>query len=227
MNEVRNKIISNFYKSNANLKIVSEISCKLRDLLFNKKILAIGFCENFLNLLEADELYYAVPESYELVRWPEIKPFASEKVDKHLISLRPCMWDVVMIIHYMEFSGKNLYLLSEISRILKNDGKLIVISVNKNNLNLLKNKSETKDVKFSLKEIISFIVNSSFSIKNILGINKKFKFWPYSVSYNLNRYNEILVNFYPLLSDVAMIIADKTEPDSETISPLKEQYEMT
>jgi hypothetical protein len=69
------------------------------------------------------------------------------------------------------------------------------------------------------------ITGASFSITNILGVNKKFRFWPYNFSYNFNKYSETLISIFPFLSDIVIITSEKVELAPEILESLDAQYE--
>ncbi|GHU17469.1 hypothetical protein FACS189472_04400 [Alphaproteobacteria bacterium] len=185
------------------------------------KTLVLGFCGNFLESIYLNELYYAIPKNYPMIRWPNIRPFRTVTVDETSLPFLPNTWDCIIAIHFVEFSSSNRDFIIEAFRTLKTGGKLIVISMNKKNANVLKKNAKiTRRVKYNIQDIISMITEEHFSMTNVLGINERFKFWPYNFSYNLNWYGEMLIDSFPLLSDVVMMVAEKGGESPEHVRSL-------
>lgn len=220
--------LNKFYETDAGKMLASEVSRSITTSinLRNGNLLAIGIGEKYLDELDNGSLLYAVPKSCSFKNWPKIRPFRTVMVDEMALPFMPQSMDAVIMIHTIEFSEKNFDLLKEAFRVLKVGGKLIVISANKNNYNIFRrcNISE-KYIKHSIEEIIHSISDASLCISNVLGINRKRRFWPYSFSYNFNKYNEILISLFPFLSDIVIIVSEKVEHAVETIQTLDTQYE--
>jgi SAM-dependent methyltransferase len=221
-----------FYKTDSGQILVSE-AARLIETSMNvmgSNVLAVGFSGEYLDKLDNGKLYYAIPSSYPLVHWPKIRPFRTIIVDEAALPFFPNTWDVVVVIHLLEFRRAGSAFLKDVFRILKNDGKLVIISANKNSsvkksLFATSKKNTAKIIKNDVNEIMRLLTDASFGITGVFGINKKLRFWPYNFSYNINRYNEALISVFPFLSDIVVMMAEKTELVAETVEALDAQYE--
>ncbi|MDR3179542.1 MAG: class I SAM-dependent methyltransferase [Holosporaceae bacterium] len=191
------------------------------------KTLAIGFAGNFLDSIYLDDLYYAIPSRYPMLRWPKIRPFRTVAVNETALPFLPNTWDCVLVLHLMEFSTSGRRFLQEVSRTMKMGGKLILVAINKKNDIFFQNKRKIfGKIKHSSHDIIEMIRQESFAVTDVFGLNERFKFWPYSFSYNLDWYGEILVNNFPLLADVVIMVAEKRKESPEPLKSLEAQYEI-
>ncbi|GHT90774.1 hypothetical protein FACS1894122_01930 [Alphaproteobacteria bacterium] len=224
-------LLNLFYETDSgNSRLESDLVHIINNSIENKrsKTLALGFCGNFLESIYLNELYYAIPQNYPMIRWPNIRPFRTVAVDETALPFWPNTWDCIIAIHFVEFSSNNRKFIIEAFRTLKTGGKLIVIALNKKNSHVFeKNVEITKRVKYNIQDIISMITEEHFSMTNILGINERFRFWPYNFSYNLNWYGEMLIDSFPLLSDVVMMIAEKGGESPEHVRSLDPTYEIS
>ena len=112
---------------------------------------------------------------------------------------------------------------------MKKNGKLIVVCVNKNNINIFsKGMSSIYGVVHGKSEIIDRLLEENFSIDKVIGVSEKFKFWPYWFSYKLNKFSENFGEFSNVFSDIIVISATKEElAISGTIEKLNAQYDIT
>ena len=163
------------------------------------------------------------------MHWPRIRPFRTVIVDEHRLPFMPETWDVVIIVHVSEFLHNNDNFFREVSRILKKNGKLVLVSVNKNNINLFgKGISSIKGVISAKSEITESLSSKYFSIKNIFGVSEEFRFWPYQFSLGLNKFGENFGEISKVFSDVIVIFADKEElSGAMEIEKLNAQYDIT
>lgn len=213
--------LEHFYNSPAGDRLVRDVAHGISSDIWEKNCLVFGYGEKFLDIFEAKELYYAAPSSDNVYHWPKIRPFKTIVADAETLPFSPGTWDVIIIIHYIEFSQRCANILKEVYRVLKPKGKLIIVSANK--LDFL----DVDVKKLNMSDIIAGLSETSFFINKIFGANRKLNFWPYRFSYNLNKYNETVMNFFPFLSDIVIISAEKTEKAPEIVSSFKEQYEMS
>ncbi|MDR2766167.1 MAG: methyltransferase domain-containing protein [Holosporaceae bacterium] len=228
MKQINFDFLTEFYDSEASRRIAGEISSRVKRILRGKRVLTIGFCGDFLDSLEAGELYYALPRSHEVLHCPAVSPLKTIIFEDNVLPFASNSWDAVVLIHHMEFYGKNPAFLRELSRVLKNDGNLIVIAINKNSSNAFRKKNGAAgNIRLSPKDIVAAIMGASFDIRGIFGVNQRFSFWPYKFSYKLNRYNEILINCFPFFSDVVVLVAGKDGSIPEPMTALEKQYGMT
>jgi SAM-dependent methyltransferase len=219
--------LGTFYSTDAGRILASRVAHLIHASLSinNGKTLVMGFCGDYLDKLDTGNLYYAIPKSYPIVRWPQIRPFKTLVVDETMLPFSPDTWDTIILIHFMEFSCNVDEVLSELFRVLKTNGKLIIISVNVYANKFPKGILKTKNVKHHINDIIKYLMDASFSISNLFGINERFGFWPYSFSYSLNKYSELFVNVFPLLSDVIIITSEKIDIAAEKIHSFHTQCE--
>ncbi len=221
-------LLSGFYETDAGhflaMDVLQSITSSIN--INSGNLLAIGIGGRYLDKLDTGKLLYAIPKSYPFKHWPKIRPFRTVVVDETTLPFMSNSMDTIVLIHLMEFSEENSALLQDVFRILKVGGKLIVVSINKNNYNNFhKYGISEKCIKYSVEEIIKFISNASFYISSVFGINRKLRFWPYSFSYNFNKYSELLISLFPFFSDLVVIMAEKIEFARETVKALDTQYE--
>jgi len=196
-------------------KTISCVSRRLLHYVSAGRTLFIGFGGDILDLTDNGRLYYAVPFVYQAVRWPKIRPFKTVIVNQEALPFANETFEVIIVNHYLEFFHKNSKFLDEVSRVLKKDGKLLVVAFN--------DRSFDKPMR-SLKNIIKEVTESAFHLSNIHGINKKAKFLSYD--FNCDQYNEILIGLFGLLADVAIMVFDRKELAVESLTILREQFEM-
>lgn len=210
-----------FYNLPAGDKLVRDVTHEINPDIWGKKCLVFGYGEKYLDNLEATEMYYACPNADEIYHWPQIRPFKTIVADGAALPFLPNTWDAVIMIHHIEFAKNCMSILKEMHRVLKPSGKLIIIAANRPDFS-------NKDMKaFSMGDITSGLLESSFGISKIVGVNRKLNFWPYRFSYTLNKYNELVMNIFPFLSDIVIIFSEKTNKAVEVVSSLKEQYEIS
>ncbi|MDR2268421.1 MAG: class I SAM-dependent methyltransferase, partial [Holosporaceae bacterium] len=199
-------------KNNAVSK-AANILHELQNIISDKNALFIGERDGTIDLLDNGKLYYAIPQYYEFVTWPKIRPFRTVAVDMNSLPFAPGAFYTVVINRYLEFSRKNMKFLSEVFRILKRDGKLVVIAHNSLNLH-----GKIR----SIKEIVSDITEASFHPSNICGISKNANLPSYSFSYDQNKFSEILLGVLCLFSDTVVITADKMDVVADLVQIFKE-----
>jgi SAM-dependent methyltransferase len=196
---------------------------KLRNDVSDKNILFIGTGDALLESLDNGRLFYAIPKTYKIIHWPKIRPFRTVVIDPDHLPFAPAAFDVVLINHYLEFSHRNSQLLKEIFRVLRRDGKLTTVTLNKSNLGQKNLRNKIRPT----KKIVWDISEASFHVSNICGINKNSRFLSCDFDYDQNAYCEMLVGFLNLLSDVVIISADKADVVPESVRAFQEGYEMT
>ncbi|MDR0678498.1 MAG: class I SAM-dependent methyltransferase [Holosporaceae bacterium] len=211
-----------FIETDSIVKTLPDVLQKLQSFISNKRVLFIGFEGGILEALNNNKLYYAIPSMLPVVRWPKIRPFKTVIIDPNAFPFAADVFDVVIVNHYLEFFDKNIKFLHEIFRILKRDGKFIAVIFNDRSLGRKKSYGKIK----SVKDIIIDISETPFHLSNIWGTNKKARFLSCNFDYKQDKYSEMLIGFFHLLSDVLIITADKTDLASEAISEFKERYEM-
>lgn len=223
--------LSEFYRSDIGKDIGSRVARIVSREVHDREAqtIAIGFCDPIVDLLYFKNLFLAIPNGYPTTHWPRIRPFKTVVVDERRMPFLPETWDTVIVMHIAEFSPKNNNFLQEMHRILKKNGKLIIVCVNKNNMNFFsKGMSSIYGVAHGKREIIDRLLEERFSVDTIVGISEKFKFWPYWFSYKLNKFSENLGEFSNIFSDIIVISATKKElAISGAIEKLNAQYDVT
>jgi SAM-dependent methyltransferase len=213
---------NDFVETDYIIRTFPDVLQKLQSSARDKRILFIGFDGGILEPLNNGKLYYAIPATYQITRWPSIRPFKTVVIDPNALPFAADVFEMVIVNHYLEFSDKNIKFLNEIFRILKRDGKFMTIAFNNRSL---QHKKDQRKIR-SIKNIILDISETPFHISNIWGTNKNARFLSCNFDYNQDKYSEMLIGFFRLLSDVVIISADKTDLASETVSELRERYEM-
>ena len=223
--------LSEFYKSDIGKGFALKISQIISDDVDykNANVLALGFCEPILDILYFKNLYCAIPNGYPQFHWPKIRPFKTVVVDERRMPFLPESWDVVIIMHVAEFLHNNRNFLKEMSRILKKNGKLILVCINKNNFNFLnKDTISVGGVVHNKSELIDQLSEEHFSVNNVAGISEEFKFWPYNFSYGLNKLNENFSEFSKIFANLIIISASKEELSGiAAMENLDAQYDVT
>jgi hypothetical protein len=229
MKPIDYNFLRKFYASESMERVSREIAHRLNKILPLEKTLAIGFHANFLDFLDANKVHCAVADPAEtVIHRLSGQPLSTVVFNDCASRIASGSWNAILVAHYLEFFRKNDDFLWELFRILKNNGKLVVIFANKKRINALHpSDSIVKNVKLSPSDMISSLTAAAFEINSISGVNEKFNFWPHSFSYNLNRYNEVFIRFFPLFSDVILMVARKSALIPEAIINLEEQYGIT
>ncbi|MDR1334961.1 MAG: class I SAM-dependent methyltransferase [Holosporaceae bacterium] len=201
--------LTEFYEKDMGQELVKQLADLLSSTLniANENVLVIGFGREYLESLRIKNVYYAIPNGYPVGHWPRIRPFRTIVIDEKSMPFQPHVWDVVMVIHFMEFCENNTFFLEELQRIIRNKGRLIIVAANKNSI--FPKKYAIRNIKISVGDMLSLLDNASFEATNIFGINDKFKFWPNSFSHHLNKCSEVIVDIFPLISNIVVIMAEK------------------
>lgn len=209
-------LLDNFYESSAGRQLVRTISKSFND--HGERTLVLGYGKYFLDAIESQEIYYANPFYDHIHYWPSIRPFRTVSVNAAKLPFMPNVWDTVAVIHYLEFTDNATDIIKDIYRVIKTNGRLIIVLANKSAI--LENSS------LKLNSIILDLISFEFTIGSIVGVNKHFDFWPYRIGYSLNRYSEVLLRFFPFLSDVIVISAEKILKAPYLANEFSEGYEV-
>jgi SAM-dependent methyltransferase len=211
-----------FNETDSVVKTLPDVLQKLQGVVSNKRVLFVGFEGGILETLNNGKLYYAIPSALPIVRWPKIRPFKTVVIDPCAFPFLADVFDVVIVNHYLEFSSKNAKFLREIFRVLKRDGKFVAVVFNNRTLGRKKNHGKIKPI----KDIIFDISETPFHISHIWGTNQNARFLSCNFDYKQDKYSEMIIGLFHLLSDILIITADKTDLASEAVSEFKERYEM-
>lgn len=207
--------LQNFYETIDGADLQRKISNPLRESLSNRKTLIIGYGGEFLDLLDNDNLFFAIISGQPVQHWPKVRPFKTIITDEDRFPFAPCSWDAIIVIHHAEYSSKIIKFLFELDRILKKNGRLIMI---------MSNGITHKKEKHSARKISYILSQMDFSITKIIGSSKKLHFWPYEFVYKIGALGQYWINIFPIFSDVIVINAKKMEGCASMIGFLKEQY---
>lgn len=225
--------LDNFYRTEFGRSFVSKISRQLVDDsdIFHNRVLAIGFCNPYLNEIDNDNLYCAIPKLYPLYRWPKVRPFKTIAVDEKSLPFLPSTWEVIVVIHFAELYDSDINnVIKEIRRVLKANGTLIIVMINKYSFifNSIFSKSniQRKNIKYGINDIVDNLINHKIDIINIIGINSNFSLWPHSFNYVINKYIDSISLNFPMIADIAIIKAKKLEFSPEIVEELTPQYEI-
>lgn len=223
--------LSEFYRSDIGKDIGNRVARVVSREVHDREALtiAVGFCDPIVDLLYFKNLFLAIPRGYPTTHWPRIRPFKTVAVDERRMPFLPETWDTIIVMHFVEFSTKNNSFLQEMHRILKTNGKLIVVCVNKNNMNFFsKGMASLHGVSHRKDDIIDRLLEEHFSVDAVVGVSEKFKFWPYWFSYRLNKFSEIFGEYSGLFSDIIVISTSKKEYATlGAVEKLNAQFDVT
>lgn len=139
----------------------SRISCE-------ESTLILGYGDPYLNKLESENLFYAIPAGYKTSRWPSIRPFQTVVVDEKNLPFLSYCFDKIIVINFFEFSKHSRQALNEISRCLKINGDLIIIALNKNMLF-----RKIRHIRNSITEIFSCLNSKNFALRHVFEVGEK------------------------------------------------------
>lgn len=220
--------LNSFYKSSNGESIAAKVSAHLLhdSELFRGNVVAYGFGSPYLDKIDNSNLYFAIPDSYPLYRWPKIRPFKTVAIDSEAQPFKSASFDVALVFHVFEFLGDQEKFLAEIRRVLKPNGILVIVLFNKYGFNsiFLKRKINYKNIRYTIDEISNILANNRFEVKNITGKNQNLNFWPENVSYFLTKYADSLALSLPAFADVSIIKAQKIDFATESIEVLVPEY---
>lgn len=96
-------------------------------------ILGLGFAAPYLRLWreEAARCIHAVPAEFGTVRWPGFGANLTCAVEGEALPFPDLSFDRILIVHGLETAGNARRLLREVWRVLRDDGRLLVIAANR------------------------------------------------------------------------------------------------
>ena len=161
--------LEDFYSSRLGNCLVEKISQYLLNRISRtESTLILGYGIPYLNRLESENLFYAIPTGYKTSRWPKIRPFQTVIVDEKNLPFLSYSFDKIIVINFFEFSKHSRQALNEISRCLKINGDLITVALNKSVLF-----RKIKHIKNSITEIVSCLNSKDFVLKHGFEIGEK------------------------------------------------------
>lgn len=126
--------ISAFYKSPVGQRAFRRISpliAKTLDLSSRHHMMGFGFTRPYLNMLEANfhplSLAEFSPARMGIATWMGEQGNRSALVSGKHLPLKDESYDRILLVHALEFSRNARQLLREVGRVLKSDGKLVVV----------------------------------------------------------------------------------------------------
>ncbi len=161
--------LEDFYSSQLGNCLVEKVSQYLLDRISpSETSLILGYGAPYLNKLESENLFYAIPVGYKITRWPQIRPFQTVVVEEENLPFLSFSFDKIVVINFFEFSKHSRQTLNEISRCLKTNGDLIVVVLNKSVLF-----RKIKHIRNSITEIVSCLNSKNFVPKHVFEVGEK------------------------------------------------------
>lgn len=219
--------LDSFYRSAYGDSLSTKVSMQLLhdDEIFRGNIIAYGFGWPYLDKINNSNLYFAIPESYPVYRWPQVRPFKTVIIDAKAQPFKSAAFDTAIAFHVVEFCNDlpNKFL-AEIRRVLKPNGILIVIAINIYGVNSIFHIK--KDIRYSINELSDILEDSQFKVINITGKNGRLKLWTENIGYFITKCTDLFISKFSSLADVVIIKAQKTIFASEQIEVFVPQYEI-
>lgn len=96
-------------------------------------VLGIGYCGPYLNVWRAQSARCIAlsPAQIGLVPWPEGEPGLSCSAEEDALPFPDLSFDRVLVVHGLEAAENARRLLRELWRVLKDDGRLLVVAANR------------------------------------------------------------------------------------------------
>ena len=128
--------LGNFYATPAGLVTARLLRDSLRQLwpaLPGKAVLGLGYASPFLRLWrsEAARCVAATPAPLPRWRWPRSARSCSTAVEEDALPFPDLMFDRILLVHGLETAENARRMLREAWRVLKDDGRLIVVVPNR------------------------------------------------------------------------------------------------
>ncbi len=160
--------LEGFYTSRLGDELVERISRYLVNKISKTETtLVLGYGAPYLDSLENGNLFYAIPSGYKISRWPKIRPFQTVRVDAENLPFMSYSFDKIIIINFFEFSKNSRQALNEISRCLKRNGNLTIISLNKSVLF-----KKVKRIRNSITEIVVCLNSKNFVLRHAFEVGE-------------------------------------------------------
>jgi len=128
--------LANFYATPAGLVTARLLRDRLRLLwpaLPGQAVLGLGYASPFLRLwkAEAARCVALVPEQFPRWRWPRGAASATAVGPEDALPFPDLMFDRILLVHGLEHADNARRLLREAWRVLKDDGRLLVVAPNR------------------------------------------------------------------------------------------------
>ncbi len=211
--------LEDFYASHSGSDLVEKISQYLLNGISREEItLILGYGDPYLNKLdesESENLFYAIPSGYKISRWPKIRPFQTVVIDEKNLPFSSYSFDKVIVVNFFEFSKYSRQALNEISRCLKRNGNLIVISLNKSMLF-----RKIKQIRNSITEIVACLNSKNFALKHVFEVGEK-------SFHEIEAPSPLLLKTAQIFYDMVVLDTSREIPEEETVFNLQEAFHIS
>ena len=101
--------------------------------LTRQDVLGLGFASPYLRAWrgQAARCIAASPSHTSPARWPQIAPNLACAVEEHVLPFPDLSFDRVLLVHGLEVAESPRAMLREVWRVLKDDGRLLVVTPNR------------------------------------------------------------------------------------------------
>lgn len=128
--------LGNFYATPAGLVTARLLRDRLRALwppVPGQAVLGLGYASPFLRLWRADaaRCVAMVPDQLPRWRWPRSAPSCTAVAEEAALPFPDLIFDRILLIHGLEMAENGRRILREAWRVLKDDGRLIVVVPNR------------------------------------------------------------------------------------------------
>ncbi|GGC44234.1 methyltransferase type 11 [Siccirubricoccus deserti] len=128
--------LANFYATPAGLVTARLLRAKLRALwprLPGQAVLGLGYASPFLRLwqAEATRCVAMVPDQLPRWRWPRGRASCTAVAPEDALPFPDLLFDRILLVHGLEHSENTRRMLREVWRVLKDDGRLLVVAPNR------------------------------------------------------------------------------------------------
>ena len=212
--------LEDFYASLSGSDLVEKISQYLLNRISPEETtLVLGCGDPYLNKLDKldkmnesgnERLFYAIPSGYKISRWPAIRPFQTVVADEKNLPFLSYSFDKVIVVNFFEFSKHSRQTLNEISRCLKSNGSLIVISLNKSMLF-----RKIKRIRNSITEIVACLNSKSFILKRVFEVGEK-------SFHEIEPSSPLLLKTAQIFYDMVVLDTSREIPAEEPVFDLQE-----
>lgn len=175
-------------------------------------ILGLGFATPYLkeSLFETNQVMAFMPEYIGGITWPTPAASRTAVVKEDSLPLPNKSVDRILLIHGVEFAKNAQRMIGELSRILKSDGKILIIAPNKRGIwSHFENTPFGFGHSFSMSQLSQILSNEGFKCL----IKERFLYFPPSQSLYTQSFfapMEMIGSYLiPKLSGLNAIIADK------------------
>ena len=206
--------LKDFYNSPPGQNIAEKVAEYLKSKLIYGQVLMLGFGSRFLDGIPEAHLFYAIPEGYEISRWPRLRPFRTVVVNEEKLPFVPECFDVIVVVHVLEYEHRPDAFLKEISRILKKGGNLVIVSINKQCWNM-----NTRQVCHLLRDQLMLLNANNFCLQQICYINSLLRMYDRS-----HIFKYIFLRSIAFLFNITILDVTKKSDTPELIMNFQEKY---